>query len=73
MGKIADLTYQGIRDRILSGEYRPGAHFKRKAGRIYSQPECLCDVVIARRRGRNLHLHSLLEGQAAFRAAAVRL
>jgi DNA-binding GntR family transcriptional regulator len=28
MSKIADLTYQAIWDRIISGEYQPGAHLK---------------------------------------------
>lgn len=28
MGKIADLAYQTIRDRIISGEYQSGAHLK---------------------------------------------
>lgn len=31
MSKIADLAYQGIRDRIISGEYAPGAHLKEEA------------------------------------------
>jgi DNA-binding GntR family transcriptional regulator len=28
MSKIADLTYQGIRDRIISGEYSADTHLK---------------------------------------------
>ena len=28
MSNIADLTYQAIRDRIISGDYSPGTHLK---------------------------------------------
>ncbi len=28
MSKIADITYQAIRDRIISGDYSPGTHLK---------------------------------------------
>jgi len=28
MSEIADLTYQEIRDRIISGEYSAGTHLK---------------------------------------------
>jgi DNA-binding GntR family transcriptional regulator len=28
MSKVADLTYQGIRHRIISGDYAPGTHLK---------------------------------------------
>lgn len=93
MSKIADLTYQAIRDRILSGEYAPGAHLKeevvaehtgasrtpvREALRRLNAEQL---VEFAANRGAYVAswsledveeiytLRSILEGQAAFRAA----
>jgi DNA-binding GntR family transcriptional regulator len=93
MSKIADLTYQGIRDRIISGEYPPGAHLKeelvaedtgasrtpvREALRRLNAEHL---VEFVPNRGAYVTswsledveeiytLRSILEGQAAFRAA----
>ena len=93
MSKIADLTYQAIRDRIISGEYQPGAHLKeevvaqdtgasrapvREALRRLNAEQL---VEFAPNRGAYVTswsledveeiytLRSILEGQAAFRAA----
>jgi DNA-binding GntR family transcriptional regulator len=93
MSKVADLTYQGIRDRIISGEYAPGAHLKeelvaedtgasrtpvREALRRLNAEHL---VEFVPNRGAYVAswsledveeiytLRSVLEGQAAFRAA----
>jgi DNA-binding GntR family transcriptional regulator len=93
MSKIADLAYQGIRERIISGEYPPGAHLKeqlvaadtgasrtpvREALRRLNAEHL---VEFVPNRGAYVTswsledveeiytLRSVLEGQAAFRAA----
>ena len=93
MSKIADLTYQGIRERIISGEYPPGTHLKeelvahdtgasrtpvREALRRLNAEQL---VEFVPNRGAHVTswsledveeiytLRSILEGQAAFRAA----
>jgi DNA-binding GntR family transcriptional regulator len=93
MSKIADLTYQGIRHRIISGDYAPGTHLKeehvaedigasrtpvREALRRLNSEQL---VQFVPNRGAYVAswslddveeiytLRSLLEGQAAYRAA----
>ena len=93
MSRIADLTYQGIRHRIISGDYAPGTHLKeehvaedlgasrtpvREALRRLNSEHL---VQFVPNRGAYVAswtledveeiytLRSLLEGQAAFRAA----